>query len=46
MPRGRRKTRSNRDIIVQVLTHIRKAEATRGAACGKDRGVGANMLTG
>src|SRR6516164_11543112 len=46
MPRGQRKTRRDRDIVVEVLTRIRKAEAASGATCGKDRRVGANTLPG
>src|SRR5262249_35153963 len=46
MPCGQRKTRGDRDVVVEVLTHIRKAEAAPGAAGGKDRRVGANTLTG
>src|SRR5262249_8818657 len=45
MPRRRRKTRSDRDVVVEVFTHIWKAEAAPGATCGKYRRFGANTLT-
>src|SRR6516162_5005322 len=46
MPCGQRKTRSDCDIVVEVFTRIRKAEAAAGATRGEDRPVGANTLTG
>src|SRR5262245_56459654 len=46
MPCGQRKTCGDRDVVVEVLTYIRKSEPTPGATCGKDRRVGANTLTG
>jgi hypothetical protein len=46
MLRRRRKPRSDRNVVVEVLAHIRKAEAAPGAACGEYRRVGANTLTG
>src|SRR5262245_8288813 len=46
MPCGQRKPRSDRDIVVEVFTRIRKAEAAAGATCGEDRPVGTNTLTG
>src|SRR5262245_5159397 len=46
MPCGQRKPRSDCDIVVEVFTHIRKAEAAAGATCGEDRLVGTNTLTG
>src|SRR5262249_62151403 len=46
MAGGQRKPRSDCDIVVEVFTHIRKAEAAAGATCGEDRPVGMNRLTG
>src|SRR5262249_30380833 len=46
MPRGQGKPRSDCDIVVEVFTRIRKAEAAAGATCGEDRPVGMNTLTG
>src|SRR5499433_2068289 len=46
MPCGQRKPRSDRDIVVEVFTRIRKAEAAAGATCGEDRPFGTNTLTG
>ena len=34
------------DIVVEVFTRIRKAEAAAGATCGEDRPVATNTLTG
>src|SRR5262249_22550644 len=46
MPRGQGKPRSDCDIVVEVFTRIRKAEAAAGATGGEDGPVGMNTLTG